>query len=96
MNYKAEYYDKGEWVVCKPLNKDCETIVEDLVDSAGVTQNWSEEKKQQYFHRAISMACDMATRKPTSMLKKTIVNFRDRLVCVVYTFFIYVRQFFHS
>ena len=96
MNYKAEYYNGEDWVVCKPLNKDCETIVNDLVGSACVTQHWPEEKKQQYFHRAVSMACDMVTRKPKSKFKKVIINLRDRVICAIYSLVIYVRQLFHS
>lgn len=95
MKYKAEYYNKGEWIVCKPLNKDCESIVNDLVGSAGVTQNWPEEKKQQYFHRAVSMACDMVTRKPKSkfrkIFEKIVYNLLHKFFCFTSKLVIYVR-----
>ena len=49
MKYIADYYNGEDWIVCKPLNKDCERIVEDLVNSARITQNWPEEKKTTIF-----------------------------------------------
>ena len=64
----AEYYIKGEWRVCKPLSIDCKNIVNDLVNSAHVAQNWSAEKQYEYFHRAVSIACDLATFPPKSKL----------------------------
>lgn len=90
MKYKAEYCNGEEWIVCKPLNKDCEQIVTDLVNSAQLTQHWSEEKKQQYFHRAVSMACDMAARKPKSKFKKLINKIVHKFFCLVSRLVIYV------
>ena len=91
MKYIADYYNGEDWIVCKPLNKDCERIVEDLVNSARITQNWPEEKKQQYFHRAVSMACDMATRKPKGKLKKLLDKAIHNFFCLTSKLVVYVR-----
>jgi|LakMenEpi03Aug12_release.lakeMendotaPanAssembly.Ray.scaffolds.fasta_scaffold3137243_1 hypothetical protein len=90
MKYKAVYCNEKKLIKCKPLNKDCEQIVTDLVNSAQVTQHWSKEKKQQYFHRAVSIACDMAARKPRSKFKKLIDKIADKFFCLVSRLVIYV------
>lgn len=91
-NNIADYVDKdGEWRVCEPLNKDCEEIVNDLVNSAGIAQNWSKEKKEQYFHRAISMACDMATKTPKNAFRKRLDKIVEWFFCLTSKLVIYVR-----
>lgn len=94
MKHKAEYCNGVDWIVCKPLNKECEGIVNDLVNSARITQNWSEEKKEKYFYRAVSIACDMATRKSKSKIRKILDNIIEKishkLFCIASKLVIYV------
>jgi hypothetical protein len=95
MNKRAEYYTGEEWVVCKPLNKDCESIVNDLVNSVKIAQNWSEEKKQEYFYRAVSMACDMTTRKPKSKLRKAFNSIIEQIIHKFFCFTSKLAKYVH-
>jgi hypothetical protein len=67
---RTDYYDNGEWRVCKPLNKKYKSIVNDLMNSSCVSHSWSEEKKYQYFYRVVSIVYDLATKKPKSKFSK--------------------------
>lgn len=95
MNKRAEYYTGEDWVMCKPLNKDCESVVNDLVNSAKITQNWSEEKKQEYFYRAVSVACDMASRKPKSKLRKAFDKYIEKLFYIFFCFTSKLAKYVH-
>ena len=89
-NTHAEYCKDGELIICKPLNKDCEDIVQDLINSAHITQNWTKEKKYQYFHRVVSIVYDLASRPPKNKFRVVLEDIKNRFFLLLSRLVIYV------
>lgn len=90
MKKRYDYYTDGEWRVCKPLTKDCEDIVGDLMNSVNVAHYWPKEKQKQYFERIISVACDLVTRKPKTKMRKFAESLKAKFFSVASRLVIYV------
>ena len=86
------YVSNGEWIECRYdiLNKECQQLVEDLVDSSLVSQRWSEELKYQYFVKAVSIAFNEGTSTKLSSFKQILNNVKHRFFVFVSRLVVYI------
>jgi hypothetical protein len=84
------YVEEGKWRTCSyyKLNKNCKTLVDDLISSSNYSQNWSEEVKHKYFTKAVAIAFDSGKQKSKLFIWKE--NIKDKLFCWASRFLIYV------
>jgi len=74
-----------EWRICKydSLNKDCQDLVEDLINSSNCSQNWSRELKYQYFTKAVTIAFDSGRDKSSNILTRASNKIRDKVFYLI-------------
>lgn len=84
--HKFDYYLNDEWRTgCyDDLNKDCKDIVGDLMNSSRVCQYWSEEKKQMYFSRVVTVTYELGRNKKRNKLTKALLSLRDKIFILMY------------
>lgn len=90
MKKRYEYYKDGEWRTCPRLSAESQEVVEDLMNSANITQHWSKEKQREYFERVISIVCDLAVRKPKTKIDRLFETLKEKFFYLISRFVIYV------
>jgi hypothetical protein len=89
---KNGYIKDGEWYPCnyKALSKDCQNLVNDLINSSNVSHRWKDDLKHMYFTKVVTIAYDSGRKRRKNNIHKIFERVRDKIFIFLSRFIVYI------